>query len=165
MTLSPDQSGYTDTVSLTYNMNELQHIPEDKFGPVLVTLNPLQEPDPALTQARFEYSHPLYTRKTVAAQQRLHEIQNKRGISFAGAWTNYGFHEDGFSSGLKVARDHLGVKLPFEFVDATKNRGERPVLGLVDYLVRLVIMLIQVFVVLPLEMLVSRRERIKAKQT
>lgn len=165
MTLSPTQPGYTDTVSLTYNMNELQHIPEDKFGPVLVTLNPLQEPDPALTQGRFEYAHPLYTRKTIRAQQRLDEIQNKRGISFAGAWTNYGFHEDGFTSGLKVARDHLGAKLPFELADATKNRGERPVLGLVDYFVRLVIMLVQVFVVLPLEMLGSRRERVKAKQT
>lgn len=40
-------------------------------------------------------------------------IQNVRGISFAGAYLRYGFHEDGFTSGLQVAIEHLGVKPPF----------------------------------------------------
>ena len=40
-------------------------------------------------------------------------IQNKRGISFAGAYLKYGFHEDAFTSGMKVAVRHLGVKPPF----------------------------------------------------
>ena len=33
----------------------------------------------------------------------MHKIQNTRGISFAGAWLKYGFHEDGFTSGLRAA--------------------------------------------------------------
>ncbi|UNI15299.1 Cytochrome c oxidase assembly protein cox11, mitochondrial [Purpureocillium takamizusanense] len=151
MTLSPRSESSTDVVSLTYNMNTLQHIPKDQFGHVLVTLNPLHEPTPALTQGRFDYSHPIYTSKAVAAQRRLQKIQNKRGISFAGAWTNYGFHEDGFSSGLRVARDHLGATLPFEIIDSSFSRGKIPHLSIIDYAIRVFITLIQSLVIQPLE--------------
>jgi predicted NAD/FAD-binding protein len=164
MTLSPLSKLYTDTVSLTYNMNILQHIPEDKFGNVLVTLNPLQQPDPVLTQGRFSYSHPLYTPKTIEAQKRLPAIQNRRGISYAGAWTNYGFHEDGFTSGLKAAQDYLGANIPFDIVDSALSRGKKPNLGIVDYLVRLVIVFIQVFVVQPSELLAGIKRRSDFKE-
>lgn len=51
--------------------------------------------------------------QAVTAQNEMHTIQNKRDISFAGAYLRYGFHEDGFTTGLQaVAR--LGVKAPFE---------------------------------------------------
>lgn len=111
-------------VSVTYNMNILQHIPYEKYGPVLVTLNPSDEPKLDMIVKRFVYEHPLYTHEVIEAQGRLDEIQNKRGISFCGAWTGYGFHEDAFSSGLKVAMDHLGAAIPFEWVDARYLRGE-----------------------------------------
>ena len=153
MTLSSPSRANVDQVSLTYNMNMLQHIPRDPFGDVLVTLNPLHRPRAALTKARFLYSHPLYTPQAVRAQKYLRNIQNRRGISFAGAWTKYGFHEDGFSSGLQVAQDHLGAKLPFEVIDSTYSRGKKPRLGLTDHLARLIILLIQVFVVQILERL------------
>ncbi|KAF4987133.1 hypothetical protein FDECE_15577 [Fusarium decemcellulare] len=165
MTRSPHSDAYTDTVSLTYYMNTLQHISSDKFGHILATLNPLHQPDPSLTQGRYLYSHPLYTSDAIQAQKRLGKIQNKRGISYAGAWTNYGFHEDGFSSGLKAARDHLGARLPFDFVDSTFSRGKRPTLGLVDYAVRFVITLVQVFVVRSIEVLAGvNREPLKKKK-
>lgn len=41
--------------------------------------------------------------QAVKAQQQMHKIQNKRSISFAGAYLKYGFHEDGFTSGLLAA--------------------------------------------------------------
>lgn len=151
---SPSGAGkqqYIDQVSLTFDMNTLQHMPRDLFGNVFVTLNPLHEPDPAKTQARFTYRHPLYTPEAVRAQNALAGIQNVRGISYAGAWTKYGFHEDGFSSGLKVAKDHLGAELPFEFVDSTYSRGRRPELGIADQILRLAILLVQVLVVQVLE--------------
>lgn len=144
-----------DQVSLTYNMNILQHIPREPFGDVLVTLNPLHEPDPRTVQGSYQYEHPLYTADSVRAQGELVRIQNRRGISYCGAWTKYGFHEDGFSSGLAVAKDHLGAKLPFEFVDSTYSRGRQPVLGIGDYILRLVIIIIQVFLVVPMERIVN----------
>lgn len=127
-------------VSLTYNMNILQHLPEEKLGPILVTMNPPHAPDPALTQGKFYYRHPLYTAEAVRAQKRLDHIQNTHGVSYCGAWTKYGFHEDGFSSGLKVAIDHLGAKLPFEFVDSTYSRGHKPELCWKDYVLRIVLL-------------------------
>lgn len=136
--------GNIDQVCLTYNMNILQHIPRDALGDVLVTLNPLHEPDPAKVQGRWVYDHPLYTPEAIQAQKRLPEIQNTRGISFAGAWTKYGFHEDGFSSGLFVAQEHLGAKIPFEFKDSTYSRGRRPKLGIMDHLLRFFLWLVQV---------------------
>lgn len=152
LTLSTPWSGKSniDQVSLTYNMNILQHIPTEPFGDVLVTLNPLFEPDPKTVQGRYQYAHPLYNSDSVRAQALLPKIQNTRGISYCGAWTKYGFHEDGFSSGLYVAKEHLGARLPFDFVDSTYSRGRAPVLGIMDYLVRLIVLVIQVFMVVPL---------------
>ena len=121
------------SVCLTYWMNLLQHIPS-LYGMVLVTLNPLHPPKSA--QGSWTYHHPLYNAAAIRAQKLLPRIQNTRGISYAGAWTKYGFHEDGFSSGLKVAVEHLGAKLPFEFVDSTFSRGRRPVRGWMDLSVR-----------------------------
>lgn len=142
-----------DQVSLTYNMNILQCIPRQTFGDVLVTLNPPHEPDPETVQGRYEYVHPLYDVNSARAQALLPRIQNRRGVSYAGAWTKYGTQEDGFSSGLSVAREHLGARLPFDFVDfTTYGRGKRvPVLELGDHFARLIILIIHVFFVLPLE--------------
>jgi hypothetical protein len=127
-------------------MNILQHLPEETFGNVLVTLNPLHLPPPELVQGRYNYSHPLYNAAAIHSQSLLPRIQNTRGISYCGAWTKYGFHEDGFSSGLKVAQDHLGAVLPFKFKDSTFSRGRRPRIGLRDMVLRIILILIQLII-------------------
>ena len=44
----------------------------------------------------------------------MSSIQNIRGISYAGAWLKYGFHEDGFTSGMTVASKYLNARPPFK---------------------------------------------------
>lgn len=158
------QKANMDKVCITYNMNILQRIPRNPFGDVLVTLNPIHRPTPSKIQGRYFYTHPLHNASTVRAQRMLRYIQNRRGISYAGAWTGYGFHEDGFTSGLQVAQDHLGAKLPFEFRDSTYSRGRVPRLGLLDHLLRLLILAFQVFIIQMLERLAqlaqSGRQRV-----
>jgi predicted NAD/FAD-binding protein len=148
ITESSATSSNIDQVCLTYNMNILQHIPEVTFGHVLVTLNPLHDPDPASVQGRYTYSHPQYNTTAIRSQSLLPRIQNTRGISYCGAWTKYGFHEDGFSSGLKVAQDHLGAQLPFKFTDSTFSRGRRPVLGISDLALRVWILFVQMIIII-----------------
>ncbi|KAJ3394276.1 hypothetical protein HDU84_009031 [Entophlyctis sp. JEL0112] len=104
----------SQTMCLTYWMDNLQpYINVEKFGHVFVTMNPLYEPDPSTVIGEWQYTHPLYSPKTIAAQDALNVIQNNNLTTFAGAWTNYGFHEDGITSGL-LAATSLGAKCPFE---------------------------------------------------
>lgn len=156
-----------DAVCLTYNMNILQHLPFSEVGDVLVTLNPIMPPNPETVQGTWTYHHPLYNERMIQSQKALPSIQNTRNISYCGAWTKYGFHEDGFSSGLKVAMEHLGAKLPFEFTDSTFSRGRRPKLGYADYLVRLFIWYLLLWIrpielvwsILTMSFLLKRREK------
>jgi hypothetical protein len=97
-------------VAVTYWMNRLQGIDESK--PLFVSLNPPFEPDPALTFGKYICDHPQYNAAAFAAQKRLTEIQGRRHTWFCGAWTGYGFHEDGLRSGLAVA-EALGATVPW----------------------------------------------------
>ena len=91
-------------VCLHYLINRLQPLPWAQ--PVVVSLNPdpALMPDPATVLGDFHYSHPVFDMAAVQAQQRLGDIQGRSGLWFCGAWTRYGFHEDGLSSGLNVAQ-------------------------------------------------------------
>ncbi|WP_114152278.1 NAD(P)/FAD-dependent oxidoreductase [Chromobacterium haemolyticum] len=90
-------------VGVSYLLNQLQPLPVET--PVMVTLNPTQEPDPAKVLGRYHYEHPLLDNAAIAAQKALSKIQGRRGCWFTGAWTGYGFHEDGLKSALRVAQD------------------------------------------------------------
>lgn len=97
-------------IAVTYWMNELQGIDKDK--PLFVSLNPPFEPDPELTFGKYMCEHPQYNATAFAAQKQLDEIQGRRHTWFCGAWTGYGFHEDGLRSGLAVA-EALGASIPW----------------------------------------------------
>src|SRR5690606_19087001 len=91
-------------VCLHYWINRLQPLP---FGqPVVVSLNPLREPDPATVIDQFHYDHPVFDLAAMAAQRRVPALQGERNTWFCGAWTGYGFHEDGLQSAWRVV-DHI----------------------------------------------------------
>jgi predicted NAD/FAD-binding protein len=106
----PRRGAAVNDVAVTYWMNELQGI--DKSKPLFVSLNPPFEPDPTLTFGKYICEHPQYDAAAFAAQRRLEDIQGKRHTWFCGAWTGYGFHEDGLRSALSVA-EALGATAPW----------------------------------------------------
>jgi predicted NAD/FAD-binding protein len=91
-------------VCLHYLLNRLQPLPWQT--PVVVSLNPdpARPPDARRVIAEFEYSHPVFDMAAIAAQGRLPALQGRSHLWFAGAWTRYGFHEDGLMSALAVAQ-------------------------------------------------------------
>lgn len=94
----------SSAVSVTYWMNRLQPLvfSEDVF----VSLNPHRPPAPEKTLEEVSYEHPIFNEAAVNAQTKLQPLQGKDGLWFAGAWTGYGFHEDGFRAG-KLAAESL----------------------------------------------------------
>ena len=98
-------------VGVSYLINRLQPLPF--AAPVVVTLNPVEEPDPRKVLASFEYDHPIFDRQAIEAQTQLAQVQGERGIWLAGAWGGYGFHEDGLNSALRVANG-MGVLAPWQ---------------------------------------------------
>ncbi|MFL9907696.1 NAD(P)/FAD-dependent oxidoreductase [Paraburkholderia sp. RL17-337-BIB-A] len=91
----------THPVCVSYLVNQLQPLPFKT--PLVVTLNPVTQPAPGTEMRRFVYDHPLFDLAAIDAQHRLPSLQGKRRTWFAGAWTGYGFHEDGLKSALRVA--------------------------------------------------------------
>ncbi|MGX4801794.1 NAD(P)/FAD-dependent oxidoreductase [Bradyrhizobium guangdongense] len=106
----PRQTPVENDVAVTYWMNRLQGIDDRK--PLFVSLNPPREPAADLTFAKFSFAHPLYDMAAFAAQRRLPAIQGRRRTWFCGAWTGYGFHEDGLRSGIRIA-EALGCEPPW----------------------------------------------------
>ena len=94
-------------VCLHYLLNKLQPLPFAQ--PVVVSLNPIQPIDPAHTLGRFHYAHPVFDLAAMQAQTQLPALQGHKGAYFCGAWTGYGFHEDGLKSGLDVAARIAGA--------------------------------------------------------
>ena len=97
-------------VAVTYWMNKLQGI--DANTPLFVSLNPPREPKPGTLFGEYSYAHPQFDAAALAAQRALPALQGVRNTWFAGAWTGYGFHEDGLKSGLAAA-EQLGAVIPW----------------------------------------------------
>jgi predicted NAD/FAD-binding protein len=96
------QSGSREraAVCLHYLINRLQPLPWS--APVIVSLNPVREPHAHCVIGEFDYAHPVFDAAAVAAQRDLPAIQGHSHLWFCGAWSRYGFHEDGLASGLQV---------------------------------------------------------------
>ena len=103
-------------VSVNYLINRLQPLPPELSNtPIIVSLNPADEPDPKLVHQEIHYSHPVFDISAIQAQKELPLIQGTASIWYCGAWTGFGFHEDGLRSGELVAEALIeGVRTPLK---------------------------------------------------
>ncbi|OBT15935.1 FAD-dependent oxidoreductase [Vibrio sp. UCD-FRSSP16_10] len=88
--------------TLTYDMNILQHIESEHT--FCVSLNNSPNINPQKVLKSFIYHHPVFTRDSIAAQQRSDELQGLNNTWFCGAYWRNGFHEDGVVSALNVVK-------------------------------------------------------------
>lgn len=93
-----------EPIGVSYWMNSLQRLPKAITGGTqyLVSLNPPRAPKAESILYQTDYEHPQYNPAAIRAQARLPAIQGRRHVWWAGAWTAYGFHEDGFKSALRA---------------------------------------------------------------
>ena len=85
---------------MTYSLNRLQG--HRSSQPILETLNPNMELDPASVLDRLNYDHPVYSVRAIDAQRRYDEINGQRRTYYCGAYWGFGFHEDGVVSALNA---------------------------------------------------------------
>ncbi len=102
---------------VTYWMNRLQNLVTPE--PLLVTLNPLREPARGTVMKDVTYRHPHYDAAALAGQAQLHTIQGVHRVDFCGAWTGWGFHEDGLASAVAAAA-RLGASIPWGAQEAVR---------------------------------------------
>ncbi len=94
-------STHQDSAVLTYDMNILQGIDADET--FCVTLNASEKIDKTKILGKYQYSHPVFTQQAIAAQERWEDINGVNKTWYCGAYWSNGFHEDGCSSGVRVA--------------------------------------------------------------
>ncbi len=97
-----DDASATQGVCVTYLLNQLQRLPFK--APLLVTLNPRRPPAADKLLRHFVYEHPVFDAAAIRAQATLPGVQGRGNVWLAGAWTRYGFHEDGLLSAVRVAQ-------------------------------------------------------------
>jgi len=97
-----------EPVALTYDMNVLQAL--DAPVRFLVTLNNRRAIDERKVLRTFQYQHPVYSPRAVAAQTRHRELNGARRTYFCGAYWRCGFHEDGVVS-AQAALAHFNEDL------------------------------------------------------
>ncbi len=95
-------------VCLHYLINKLQPVPFTR--PVIVSLNPLREPDARTVLREINYAHPVFDAAAIAAQGQVDALQGRRRTYYCGAWCGYGFHEDGLRAGQAAARAWLRAR-------------------------------------------------------
>jgi len=107
--LGRDPDGNVDPMTI-YWMNKLQGVSDREN--YFVSINRPDRIDPRKILRTIAYEHPLFTLGAVRAQAGIPALNAAaRGTTetyFCGAWTRYGFHEDGFLSAVNLARELLG---------------------------------------------------------
>jgi len=101
-----------ERATIHYWMNNLQHIQGEKN--YFVSLNCENQIAPEHILRRIKYEHPLFSLSAIKAQRELDSFNNlspDQTTYYAGAWFNYGFHEDGLASALACSRALAGEEV------------------------------------------------------
>lgn len=85
-----------------YWMNSLQGL-KTKTN-IFTSLNSHYRIDPNKILAKREYSHPIFTEQSVAAQKQKSLIDGQRRTYYTGAYWGWGFHEDGARTAAQVSQ-------------------------------------------------------------
>ena len=94
--------------SIHYWMNSLQGVSQSQN--YFVSLNSGSTIPENLCLKKIDYEHPLFDLEAINAQERIKELNDPNhstGTFFCGAWTRYGFHEDGLLSAVNLCRTLL----------------------------------------------------------
>ena len=107
--LARDTSGRTSPMTI-YWMNKLQGVSDREN--YFVSINRPESIDPRRVLKTIRYEHPLFTLGAVRAQTEIPALNQAARSStetyYCGAWTRYGFHEDGFLSAVNLSQLLLG---------------------------------------------------------
>ena len=90
-------------------MNSLQPIPLD--DPMFVTLNSTRNIEHSQIFDQVTMRHPVYDLDVLEAQKEIAKTNGQNRTWFSGAWVKNGFHEDGLTSGLDVARKIISEEI------------------------------------------------------
>ena len=94
-------------VGITYWMNSLQSLPTEEQ--IFVSLNPSPDINEDLIYDEKIFEHPIFDRQAFEAQEKLKSIQGQNSTYYCGAWTRYGFHEDGYLSAVRIAEKIIAI--------------------------------------------------------
>lgn len=107
--IARDAAGRIEPMTI-YWMNKLQGVSDREN--YFVSINRPDRVDPRKILRTIAYEHPLFTLGAVRAQQEIPALNTAAtGTTetyFCGAWTRYGFHEDGFLSAVNLSTQLLG---------------------------------------------------------
>ncbi|MEL6452270.1 MAG: FAD-dependent oxidoreductase [Pseudomonadota bacterium] len=104
-----DKNAQSDRIDLTYWINSLQPVPMDDMH--FVTLNTKRTIREDMIYDQTVLRHPVYDLAALAAQDAVRAMNGARNTWFCGAWMRHGFHEDGLTAGLDVARAIQGAPM------------------------------------------------------
>lgn len=107
--IARDAQGRVEPMTI-YWMNRLQGVSDREN--YFVSINRPDRIDPARILKTIAYAHPLFTLGAVRAQAEIPGLNaaapGKTETYFCGAWTRYGFHEDGLLSAVNLSHQLLG---------------------------------------------------------
>jgi len=92
----------TTIFQTSYFMNRLQRLKAENS--YIVTVNPIREPETDSILFSAKYKHPLLRQDKRSNGLDFEHLNQGGRIFFCGSYLGYGFHEDGFKSGLEVSK-------------------------------------------------------------